>query len=200
MKKELYDYSAEEATEYMNYEGIRELDYVEADGYKLFSDNVSNPVKLRAYEDRTFKLEVLVPDEVQCVPCELKYKTANLDSCPCCGTSTRDVMLRNKVQDEPFRRFEGEYTNLLNAALKVAQPVMAYTADNFTKEQAYELYDVARKEFDNVVASLKPFGFIFAEGILDRIVDMKDKDINVKVMKELMGDDTNDQSILDFSK
>jgi hypothetical protein len=88
----------------------------------------------------------------------------------------------------------------LNAALKVAQPVMAYTADNFTKEQAYELYDVARKEFDNVVASLKPFGFIFAEGILDRIVDMKDKDINVKVMKELMGDDTNDQSILDFSK
>ena len=200
MKKELYDYSTEEATEYMNYEGIRELDYVEADGYKLFSDNVSNPVKLRAYEDRTFKLEVLVPDEVQCVPCELKYKTANKDACPCCGTSTRDVMLRNKVQDEPFRRFEGEYTNLLNAALKVAQPVMAYTADNFTKDQAYELYDVARKEFDNVVASLKPFGFIFAEGILDRIVDMKDKDINVKVMKELMGDDTNDQAILDFSK
>jgi len=200
MKKELYEYSPEEAQEYINYEGIRELDYVEADGYKLFSDNVGNPVKLRAYADGTFKLEVTVPEEVQCVPCELKYKTANKDGCPVCGTTNRDVLLRNKVQDEPFRRFEGIYSELLTSALKVAQPVMAYTADNFSKEQAYEMYETAKKEFDGVLSALKPFGFVFADGILDKVTEMKEKDINVKVMKELMGDDTNDQALMDFSK
>jgi len=200
MKKELYDYSPEEAQAFMNFEGIRELDYVEADGYKLFADNVSNPVKLRAYADRTFKLEVLVPEEVQCVPCELKYKTKNLDSCPCCGTSSRDIMLRNKVQEEPFRRFEHEYSSLLTAGLKVAQPVMAYVADNFGKEQAETMYSEAIKEYNQVLEAIKPFNFIFDEGILDKITAKKESEVNVKVMKELMGDDTSDQAILDFSK
>ena len=174
MKKELYDYSAEEATEYMNYEGIRELDYVETEGYKLFGKNIQETVKLRVYEDRTFKLEVLVPEEIQCVPCELKYKTKNLDACPCCGTTSRDVMLRNKVQDD--------------------------VADNFSLEHAEEAYNVARKEFDDTVKELEPYGFVFKEGIFKQITEAKEKEINVKVMKELMGDDASAQAILDFSK
>jgi len=200
MKKELYDYSMEEAQAFMNFEGIRELDYVEADGYKLFADNVSNPVKLRVYGDKTYKLEVLVPEEIQCVPCELKYKTKNLEACPCCGVSNRDIMLRNKVQEEPFRRFEQEYTNLINAGLRVAQPVMAYVADNFSKEQAYEIYENARKEYDIALAAIGPFNFIFNDGILDKVTNMKESEGNVKVMKELMGDDTSEQALLDFSK
>ena len=200
MKKELFEYTPEEAGAFINSEGIRELDYVETDGYKLFGESITSGVRVRAYEDKTFVLEIIVPNELQCVPCELNYKTANLDSCPCCGTTNRDVMLRNKVMEEPFRRFEGIYSELLNAALRVAQPVCALVSDNFTLDQSKKAYDIATKEYKGVLDLLKPFNWIFEDGIIDRVKEMKESKTNVFVMKELMGDDSSTQSLLDFSK
>jgi hypothetical protein len=200
MKKELFEYSKEEASAYMNSDGIKELDYVETEDYKLFGEGLSNPVKLRAYGDRSFVLEIVVPEELQCVPCELTYKTKNLDGCPCCGTANRDVMLRNKVHEEPFRRFEGIYSELLNAALRTAQPVCALISDNFTEDQARDAYAVAYQDYLDTLDALKPFNFIFEPGIMDKIVEMKKNEVNVKVMKELMGDDASEQALLDFSK
>lgn len=200
MKKELFEYTPEEASAYMNSEGIRELDYVETEGYKLFGESLTSTVKLRVNVDKTFTLEITVPDELQCVPCELKYKTENLDACPCCNSANRDVMLRNKVMEEPFRRFEGIYSELLNAALRAAQPVCALVSDNFTIDQATKAYDKAIEEYNGVLELLKPFNWIFKEGIIDQIVEMKKEKINVQVMKELMGDDASAQALLDFSK
>lgn len=200
MKKELFEYTPEEAGAFINSEGIRELDYVETDGYKLFGESITSGVRVRAYEDKTFVLEIIVPNELQCVPCELNYKTANLDACPCCGTTNRDVMLRNKVLEEPFRRFEGIYSELLNTALRVAQPVCALVSDNFTLDQSKKAYDIALNEYKGVLDLLKPFNWIFEEGIIDRVKEMKESKSNVFVMKELMGDDSSAQSLLDFSK
>jgi len=200
MKKELFEYTPEEASAFLDSEGIRELDYVETEDYKLFGENISNPVKLRAYADKSFVLEIRVPEELQCVPCQLKYKTENLDSCPCCNSSNRDVMLRNKVHEEPFRRFEGIYTALLNAALAVARPVCAYVADNYTEKQARDEYKEAIEYYNSIIDQLKPFNFIFQDAILNKVKKLKDDKVNVEVMKELMGDDTDEQAILDFSK
>jgi len=202
MKKELFEYTQEEASAYLNMEGVHEIDYVksEEEGYKLFSNGLSSTVKLRVCEDGTFFLEVSVPDKLQCVPCELDFKTANRDSCPCCGTPIREIMLRNKVHEEPFRRFEGIYSELLNAALRVAQPVCAYVSDNFTYTQAVTAYKQARESYDAVINDLKPFNWVFEEDVLDKVTDIKKENTNVYAMKKLMGDEITEKSLLDFSK
>jgi len=202
MKKELFEYSPEEASAYMNSEGINELDYVqiEDDEYKIFGESVSSNVKLRIYPNSTYKLEIVVPKVLQCVPCEIDYKTENKDGCPCCGTSNRDVMLRNKVHDEPFRRFEGIYTELLNAALRVARPVCALVADNFTIEQATIAHKEAKEDYDTVLESLKSFSWIFDDNVIFDVITMKGNNTNVESMKQLMGDEITEQSLLDFSK
>ena len=200
MKKELFEYTPEEASAYMNSEGIREIDYVETEDYKLFGESLTSTVKLRVYTDKSYILEITVPEELQCVPCELKYKTANLDACPCCGSTNRDVMLRNKVFEEPFRRFEGIYTQLLNAALRVAQPVCSLVADNFTLEQSTNAYEIAIKDYHAVLKALGPFNWIFDDGVIGKVQELKKDSINVEVMKELMGDDSSAQALLDFTK
>jgi len=200
MKHELFEYTPEEAKAFLDSEGSREIDYVETDGYKLFGNGLTDLVKLRHYEDNSYMLQIDVPEEMQCVPCDIKFKTEKLDECPACKTTTRDIMLRNKVHEEPFRRFEGVATRLMYAFLKVAQPLCAYTADNFSEEQALEAYNAGKLEYDMVLDEIKAFNWVFSDGIMEKIKAMKSKDINVKVMKDLMGDDSSEESLLDFSK
>ncbi len=200
MKVELFELSEQEAKQFIDTDGVRELDHVKDDGYKTYGQAYSEPVKLRFYEDGKFELEITVPDELQCVPCELKFKTTNMDACPCCGTSVRDIMLRNKVTEEPFRKFESVYSRLLTAALKMAQPLCAYIADNYTEEQARDFYNTAMADYNELIESLKVYKWIFEDGIIDRIKLMKEKDINVKVMKDVMSEESGEKAILDFVK
>ena len=202
MKKELFNFSEAEARAFLEADGVRVLDYVETgDKYRLFGTSIGDTVKLRVYDDKvTFELEITVPDELQCVPCEIKFKTGNKDACPCCGTSIRDVMLRNKTFEEPFRRFESVYSSLLTAGLKIAQPVMMYVADNFTEEQAKVSYDKAVEEYGISKKALEKFEFIFEDGIMDKAKALKEVSGSVVTMKTLMGDDATAKEVEDFKK
>lgn len=200
MKVELFEFSETEAKQFLDADGVRELDHVKDDGYKTYGQAYSEPVKLRFYDTGKFELEITVPEELQCVPCELKFKTANKDACPCCGTSVRDIMLRNKVTEEPFRKLESMYSRLLTTTLKIAQPLCAYIADNYTEEQARDFYSKAMVEYKDLIEGLKVYNWVFEDDIIDRIKLMKEKDINVKVMKDIMTEESGEQAILDFVK
>lgn len=200
MKKELFEYTQEEAQAFMSQDEIRELDYVKDDGYKLFARNLQENVKLRLYEDGKAMIEIVVPAQLQCVPCGIQFKTDDKETCPCCNTSIRDIMLRNKVTEEPFREFEYIYGKLLTASLKVAQPLCAWAADNFTEEFAIKSYSEAVKEREEVLEELNKFSWIFEGNIIDRIRGMKKEKENIAVMRELTGGDTSDASIADFKK
>ena len=200
MKKELFEYTQAEAQAFMATDGVRELDYVQDDGYKLFAESLQSNVKLRLYEDGSAKIEIVVPNQMQCVPCGIHYFTDKNDKCPVCGTSTRDIMLRNKVTEEPFREFEGMYSRLFTAVLKVAQPLCAWIGDNFAEKDAIERFEAANKEYEDILEETKKFMWVFNPDVIERIREMKAEKDNVTVMRELTGGDASVEAIEEFKK
>jgi len=198
MKIELFDMTDKEARAFAESDGVRALDHVESEGYRLFGTSIGDAVKMRHYEDGTCKIEIQVPNELQCVPCGVKYLTEKTDCCPVCKTLSRDIMLRNKTFEEPFRKFEAIYSKMLTRALHVAQPLMLLVSDNFTEEQARHKFLQAKEEFDMLVADLSEFNFIFDNGIIDKIIAMKAEHGSVKTMRLLTNGDTSADAIQMF--
>jgi hypothetical protein len=203
MKKELFATTAEEATLYID-NGATQIDEcVDENGksYRLLAQSVTSPVKLRHYEDGEYITEITVPAELQCVPCGLKYKTEKSDACPICGESHRDIMLRNKVFEDGFRGFERAYTALLNQSLRIAQPIMLYISGNYTQEEASEAYDKEKKGYDALKENMKVFDFIFKDGILKEVEELKvSGKSNLEISRTLTGGDTTKEALESFRK
>ena len=198
MKIELFEITEKDAGEFLSQDGVRAID--DLGEYRLFGRLTDN-VKLRQYgESKEYKLEIQVPVELQCVPCGIKYRTEKRESCPICGTLNRDVMLRNKTFEEPFRKFERIYTDMLNDALRVAQPIMMYVSDNFTEEEAKTAYLQAKEKFGLTFEELKYFSFIFDDKILEKVKALKVDNNNVKTMRILTNGDTSDVALNAFRR
>ena len=200
MKKELFEYTKEEAQEFLAQEGIRELDYVQDDGYKLYGESLQAHAKMRFYEDGSAKVEITVPNQLQCVPCGIHYNTEKTDKCPVCGATDRDIMLRNKITEEPFREFEYMYGKFLTATLRVAQPLCAWIGDNYTEDFAREAHQKALEERKEVLEEMKKYSWFFADDIIEQIKALKAENNNVYTMRKLTGGDYSDEALLEFNK
>lgn len=198
MKIELFEMTDKEARAFMAGDKVKALEHVDAEGYRLYGFGISDTVKMRHYEDGVCKLEIVVPSDLQCVPCGIRFLTDRHDSCPCCKSSIRDVMLRNKTFEEPFRKFEAVYSKLLTQALHVAQPIMLYVADQITESEANTKYLQAKEKFDLISVESEEFNFIFDEGIIERVKGLKEDFGSVKAMRCLTRGDMTDASIQEF--
>ena len=113
------------------------------DKYMMYGSSLSSDVKFKNYVGKNgkdaFKLQLTTPEEIQCVPCGIKFKSEkNPEQCPLCGEKIYDILDRNRRFEEEWTRYEQETTRKLEDDLREKQPALLVKYKLMTEEQAAE--------------------------------------------------------------
>ena len=80
----------------------------QTDEYILYAQAFGDAIKYKNYRNGDkdgFKIVQIVPEEVACGKCHIKIHTAYYDGCPTCGSSTGEMLDRNRAYNDEMHDF-----------------------------------------------------------------------------------------------
>lgn len=89
----------------------------------VYGDSLAANIKYTKHLDDdgeySYYMDVDMPEEVQCVPCGIKFKTEKYSECPNCKEVVHEICDRNRKCQMEFMEYEGKATQLNQDLLKV---------------------------------------------------------------------------------